>query len=298
MTKKGLGRGLGALIPELDSAEKERQSVAELEIKLIDRNPQQPRREFDAEKLQELAASIREHGLVQPILVKPTGERYQIVAGERRWRAAQLAGLTKIPAVVRPFSEQEQMEIALIENLQREDLNPLEEAEAFRTLLDQFGLTQEELSRRLGKSRPQISNTLRLLHLAEPVRQHLRQGNLSMGHAKVLLSVEEEGLQQQLAEVVIGRGLSVRELEGMITRSKEDPDPKKERRPLSPEMRAVEGRLREHFGTPVRLQYTGDKGKLEITFFGEEGLQRILEALGAKEVEANGVRPPRTPFVV
>jgi ParB family chromosome partitioning protein len=298
VTKKGLGRGLGALIPELDSAERDRHSVAELEIKLIDRNPQQPRREFDAQKLNELAASIKEHGLVQPILVKPLGDRYQIVAGERRWRAAQLAGLTKVAAVVRSFSDQEQMEIALIENLQREDLNPLEEAEAFRVLLDQFGLTQEELSRRLGKSRPQISNTLRLLHLTEPVRQLLRQGSLSMGHAKVLLGVEEGELQQRLADVVIARGLSVRELEAMITRSKEEAQSKKERKPLTLEMRAVEGRLREHFGTPVRLQYTGEKGKLEITFFGEEGLQRILEALGAKEEEANGPRPPRRPFVV
>jgi ParB family chromosome partitioning protein len=296
--KKGLGRGLGALIPELDSAEKDRHTVAELEIKLIDRNPQQPRREFDAQKLNELAASIKEHGLVQPILVKPLGDRYQIVAGERRWRAAQLAGLTTVAAVVRSFSDQEQMEIALIENLQREDLNPLEEAEAFRVLLDQFGLTQEELSRRLGKSRPQISNTLRLLHLPEPVRQLLRQGSLSMGHAKVLLSVEEGELQQRLAEVVLARGLSVRELEAMIIRSKEEAQSKKERKPLTLEMRAVEGRLREHFGTPVRLQYSGEKGKLEITFFGEEGLQRILEALGAKEEEANGPRPPRRPFVV
>lgn len=298
MTKKGLGRGLGALIPELDSGEKDRHSVAELEIKLIDRNPQQPRREFNPDKLAELAASIREHGLVQPILVTPLGDRYQIVAGERRWRAAQLAGLTKVAAVVRSFSDQEQMEIALIENLQREDLNPLEEAEAFRVLLDQFGLTQEELSRRLGKSRPQISNTLRLLHLAEPVRQHVRQGSLSMGHAKVLLSVEEGELQQQLADLVIARSLSVRELEAMITRSKEEAQSKKERKPLTPEMRAVEGRLREHFGTPVRLQYAGEKGRLEITFFGEEGLQRILEALGAKEEEANAPRPPRRPFVV
>lgn len=298
MTKKGLGRGLGALIPELESSEKERQQIAELEIKLIDRNPQQPRREFDADKLSELADSIREHGVVQPIVVKPVGERYQIVAGERRWRAAQLAGLIKVPAVVRSFTEQEQMEIALIENLQREDLNPLEEAEAFRVLLDQFGLTQEELSRRLGKSRPQISNTLRLLQLSDAVREHVRAGRLSMGHAKVLLGVENAELQWELAEMVVLRGLSVRELEAMITRSTEEAPPKRERKPLSVEMRAVEGRLREYFGTPVKLQFAGDKGKLEITFFGEEGLQRIMEALDATQERANSPRPGKHPFVV
>lgn len=298
MTKKGLGRGLGALIPELENAEKGRQQVAELEIKLIDRNPQQPRREFDSEKLNELADSIREHGVVQPIVVKPVGERYQIVAGERRWRAAQLAGLIKVPAVVRPFTEQEQMEIALIENLQREDLNPLEEAEAYRVLLDQFGLTQEELSRRLGKSRPQISNTLRLLQLSEAIREHLRAGRLSMGHAKVLLGVENAELQWELAEMVVLRGISVRELEAMITRSSEEAPPKRERKPLSVEMRAVEGRLREYFGTPVKLQFAGDKGKLEITFFGEDGLQRIMEALAATEERPNSPRPGKHPFVV
>lgn len=298
MTKKGLGRGLGALIPELENAEKERQQVAALEIKLIDRNPQQPRREFDTDKLNELADSIREHGVVQPIVVKPVGERYQIVAGERRWRAAQLAGLIKVPAVVRPFTEQEQMEIALIENLQREDLNPLEEAEAFRMLLDEFGMTQEELSRRLGKSRPQISNTLRLLQLPEGVREHVRAGRLSMGHAKVLLGVEDAKVQQELTEVVLIRGLSVRDLEALITRSAEEAPPKRERRPLSVEMRAVEGRLREHFGTPVKLQFAGDKGKLEITFFGEEGLQRIMDALGAVEQKSDQPRPGKRPFIV
>ncbi|HLO02756.1 MAG TPA: ParB/RepB/Spo0J family partition protein [Symbiobacteriaceae bacterium] len=298
MTKKGLGRGLGALIPELESADKERQTIAELEIKLVDRNPQQPRREFDSVKLNELADSVREHGVVQPIVVKPVGERYQIVAGERRWRAAQLAGLTKVPAVVRSFTEQEQMEIALIENLQREDLNPLEEAEAYRVLLDQFGLTQEELSRRLGKSRPQISNTLRLLQLPDSVRDHVRASRLSMGHAKVLLGVDDTGLQQELADVTLARGLSVRELEAMITRSAEESPSKRERKPLTVEMRAVEGRLREYFGTPVKLQFVGEKGKLEITFFGEDGLQRIMDALGAAEQEGSAPRPPKRPFVV
>jgi ParB family chromosome partitioning protein len=297
VTKRGLGRGLGALIPEMETAEKERQGVSEIEIRLIDPNPNQPRREFDSEKLGELAESIREHGLVQPILVRPKGDgRYEIVAGERRWRAAQLAGLTKVPALVREFTEQESMEIALIENLQREDLNPLEEAEAYRLLLDQFGLTQEELARRLGKSRPQISNTLRLLQLSAPVQGLVQSGQLSMGHAKVLLGVEDGALQLQLAELVVAKGLSVRELEGLIARATREEAPKRQKASLSVEMRAVESRLREHFGTPVRLQYANDKGKLEITFYGEEGLSRIMEALGL--VEKESPRAPRGPFVV
>jgi ParB family chromosome partitioning protein len=297
VTRRGLGRGLGALIPEMETAEKDRQGVSEIEIRLIDPNPKQPRREFDSEKLGELADSIREHGLVQPIVVRPKGDaRYEIVAGERRWRAAQLAGLTKVPALVREFTEQESMEIALIENLQREDLNPLEEAEAYRLLLDQFGLTQEELARRLGKSRPQISNTLRLLQLSAPVRSLVQGGQLSMGHAKVLLGVEDAGLQLQLAELVIAKGLSVRDLEALIARATQEEAPKRQRSNLSVEMRAVESRLREHFGTPVRLQYANEKGKLEITFYGEEGLSRVLEALGL--VEKESPRAPRGPFVV
>ena len=217
MSKKGLGRGIGALIPGIDPADRERLGVVELEIGVIRPNPDQPRKEFDEVRLEELALSIKEHGIVQPILVRKVGDGYEIVAGERRWRAAQLAGLTKVPALVREFSDAERMEIALIENLQREDLNPMEEAEAYRTLMESFGLTQEALAQRLGRSRSQVANTLRLLQLPAQVQDEVRAGRLSMGHAKVLCGVEDPARVVALAEMVIAKGLSVRELEDELT---------------------------------------------------------------------------------
>lgn len=300
MSKKGLGRGLGALIPEVDVADRDRESITEVAIDLIDRNPKQPRRHFDQEKLEELAASIREHGLVQPILVRPKKSRFEIVAGERRWRAAAIAGLTKVTALVREFTEVETMEIALIENLQREDLNPMEEAEAFRTLLTEFKLTQEELAKRLGKSRPQIANTLRLLQLTVSVQAAVRGGQISMGHAKVLAGIGDAEYQQALASKVMDSGLSVRDLEaflkqeGKVGRTKGDPVPSDPK--LSPDLADVERRLREWFGTPVRLITSGSKGRIEITFFGEDGLGRVLDALGLEEKETG--RPPRGMFRV
>ncbi|HEY3365298.1 MAG TPA: ParB/RepB/Spo0J family partition protein [Symbiobacteriaceae bacterium] len=297
MSKKGLGRGLGALIPEVDIGDRDREAITELEIRRIKPNPKQPRQSFDQGKLEELASSIREHGVVQPIVVREKGELYEIVAGERRWRAAQLAGLTKIPALVRDFSEAEVMEIALIENLQREDLNPLEEAEAYRVLLEEFHLTQEELAKRLGRSRPQITNTLRLLNLGPVAQAEVRGGRLSMGHAKVLLGVEDSAQQGALALKVVGEGLSVRQAEELLAHV-ETPLEKAtgKKAPLSLDMLEVEQQLREYFGTPVRLSFVGQKGKLEITVFGEEGLQRILDTLKLQE-RSTGV-PPRETFRV
>lgn len=299
MSKRGLGRGLGALIPEVEVGDRE--SVQELDVSLIAPNPRQPRKVFDEGKLDELASSIKEHGIVQPIVVRPVGGRYEIVAGERRWRAAKLAGLQRIPALVKEFSEVQVMEIALIENLQREDLNPLEEAEAYKLLMEECSLTQEELARRLGKSRPQISNMLRLLQLAEPVQEEIRAGRLSVGHAKVLLSVAEGKEQVALAQRVVEEGLSVRELEDVLrprqpsvaaaprVRQRKD-------KSLPPELRDVERRLRELLGTPVKLEMRDGKGRIEITFFGEEGLERVLECLGAGEEKPAG--PPVGPFRV
>lgn len=284
MSKKGLGRGLGALIPEVDVGERDREGISEIEVRLIKPNPKQPRQSFDQGKLEELASSIREHGVVQPIVVRSKGDTYEIVAGERRWRAAQLAGLTKIPALVREFSEAEIMEIALIENLQREDLNPLEEAEAYRVLMDEFHLTQDELAKRLGKSRPQITNTLRLLNLGRVAREEVRSGRLSMGHAKVLLGIENAEVQGALALRVVNEGLSVRQAEEILNRGQgvgANARPKKA--PLSLELVEVEQGLREFFGTPVKLSFQGGKGKVEITLFGEEGLQRLLDVLKISE---------------
>jgi len=300
MSKKGLGRGLGALIPEVEVAERDRESITEVAIDLIDRNPKQPRRHFDQEKLEELAASIREHGLVQPILVRPRQSRFEIVAGERRWRAAAIAGLVTVSALVREFSEVETMEIALIENLQREDLNPIEEAEAFRTLLTEFRLTQEALAKRLGKSRPQIANTLRLLQLTDSVQAAVRLGQISMGHAKVLAGISDVPYQKVLANKVLESGLSVRDLEAFLKQSGKTGRSRSGSRSsdesLGPDLSDVERRLCERFGTPVRLVVGPSKGRIEITFFGEEGLGRVLEVLGIGEEE--GVRLPRGSFGV
>ena len=298
MSKKGLGRGLGALIPEIDPAERERQGVVEVEIGQIRPNPNQPRKEFDEVRLEELALSIKEHGIVQPIIVRKVDDGYEIVAGERRWRAAQLVGLTKVPALVREFTEAERMEIALIENLQREDLNPLEEAEAYRTLLESFGLTQEALAKKLGRSRSQVANTLRLLQLPEQVQDEIRAGRLTMGHAKVLLGVEDPAKLVALAERVVAQGLSVRELEELLRVPEKRERPReKPRAKLPPDLAAVEQRLREQLGTPVKLHWTGERGRVEITFFGQDGLNRLLDVLGMSQ-EGAEPRPPREPFRV
>ncbi|MFZ5816195.1 MAG: ParB/RepB/Spo0J family partition protein [Bacillota bacterium] len=281
MSKKGLGRGLQALIPEVEVSERDRDSIMEIEISQVKPNPNQPRKEFDQVRLEELAASVKEHGIVQPIVVRQKGDGYEIVAGERRWRAAKMAGLKKVPALVREFSEAETMEIALIENLQREDLNPLEEAEAYRVLMETFKLTQEQLADRLGKSRPQIANTLRLLQLSEAARQQVRSGRLSMGHAKVLLGVADRRRQEELALRAVEEGLSVRQVEELtreVAPARKGGVRKSEE--MTPDLREVESRLREFFGTPVRLHLSREKGRIEITFFGEEGLGRILDTLG------------------
>lgn len=297
MSKRGLGRGLGALIPEVEIGDRDRDAISEIEIRLIERNPRQPRKQFDQARLDELAASIREHGVVQPIVLRPRDGKFEIVAGERRWRAAQLAGLQRIPGLVKEFSEADAMEIALIENLQREDLNPLEEAEAYRVLMEEFGLTQEELGRRLGRSRPQISNTLRLLHLGTQAQEAVRAGQLSMGHAKVLVAVEDPVVQESLVRAVFSEGLSVRELEERLKKEAGGKGRDKGTRPrLGPEMLDLERRLREWFGTPVRVVAGEKKGRIEITYFGEEGLGRIMDALGL--VDEAGGAPPKGPFRV
>lgn len=298
MSRKGLGRGLGALIPEVEVNERDRDSILELDIREVHPNPHQPRKEFDQARLEELATSIKEHGIVQPIVVRPMGNGYEIVAGERRWRAAGLAGLSKLPALVREFSEAEAMEIALIENLQREDLNPLEEAEAYRVLMESFKLTQEELAQRLGKSRSQIANTLRLLQLSPLAREEVRAGRLTMGHAKVLLGVGDADQQAALAKRAVTEGLSVRQVEDLTRAAVSKPKVELSRssHQMSPDLLEVESRLREWFGTPVKLNVNGEKGRIEITFFGEEGLGRILDALGLGDMTKPA--PPKEPFRV
>lgn len=301
MQKRGLGKGLGALIPEVGPVEREQ--IREIPPEQIRPNPKQPRKQFDEAKLAELAASIREHGIVQPVVVRPLGpDTFELVAGERRWRAAQMAGLPKLPAVVRDFTPAQVMEIALIENLQREDLNPVEEAEAYRLLLEEFGLTQEELARRLGKSRPQISNTLRLLQLPETVRGDLASGRVSMGHAKVLLGIEDPVQMEALAQRVVTENLSVRELEAaleqlQVARPAKGGRPKKQNT-RDPQLLALEARLRERFGTPVKVLPGSPRGKLEIYFYGEEDLARIYDLLCGKDEALQPLRPPKERFTI
>lgn len=279
MQKRGLGKGLQALLPEVEVGSGE--GVREIDIALVKPNPFQPRKQFDQEKLEELAASIREHGVVQPVVVRAKGEGFEIVAGERRWRASRMAGLKTLPAVVKEFTEHQVMEIALIENLQREDLNPIEEAEAYEKLIREFGMTQEDLAKRLGKSRSQIANTMRLLHLPEGVRRSVAEGRVSMGHAKVLLSVTEGKRQEALARAIEEKGLSVRETEVLLKKEASAPKPPKGGRKATkdPSLSSLEAELGERFGTVVRIVSGDSKGRVEISFYGQEDLKRVLDLL-------------------
>lgn len=279
---RGLGRGLGALIPELEVAESE--GRLEIPIGQIRANPFQPRREFDPIKLGELAESIREHGVLQPVLLRRMEGGYELVAGERRMRAAEMAGLAKIPAVIGDFADSAMMEIALVENLQREDLNPIEEAEAYRRLLDEFGLTQEEVAQKVGKSRPAIANTLRLLNLPAPVREDLSAGRTTVGHARAILGLKSEGEQLDAWKDVVSSGMSVRETEELVRRrgerivsretaGKRLPVPAK----VDPDLKEAEDRIRKAFGTKVRIHPAGKGGRIEIEYYSPEELDRILE---------------------
>ena len=280
--KKGLGRGLDALLGDYTQPTPE--GVQELDIHLIDTNAGQPRKEFDQEKLQELADSIRQHGVVQPILLRQNGERYVIVAGERRFRAARLAGLEKVPAIVKDLDEAQVMEVALIENLQREDLNPIEEAAAIRFLMQQHDLTQEEVSKRLSKSRPAIANSLRLLTLPEPVQAYLRNGKLQAGHARALAGLQDPEAQAVLADKIVGEGLSVRAAESLAREQGQKPPRQKKEPPATdPDLAAAEASLREWLGTKVSIQGSSQRGRIVIEYYNAELLQGIYDLLRGGE---------------
>ena len=280
--KKGLGRGLDALLGDYTQPTPE--GVQELDIHLIDTNAGQPRKDFDQEKLQELADSIRQHGVVQPILLRQNGERYVIVAGERRFRAARLAGLEKVPAIVKDLDEAQVMEVALIENLQREDLNPIEEAAAIRFLMQQHDLTQEEVSKRLSKSRPAIANSLRLLTLPEPVQAYLRNGKLQAGHARALAGLQDPEAQAVLADKIVGEGLSVRAAESLAREQGEKPPRQKKESPAAdPDLAAAEASLREWLGTKVSIQGSSQRGRIVIEYYNAELLQGIYDLLRGGE---------------
>ena len=280
--KKGLGRGLDALLGDYTQPTPE--GVQELDIHLIDTNAGQPRKDFDQEKLQELADYIRQHGVVQPILLRQNGERYVIVAGERRFRAARLAGLEKVPAIVKDLDEAQVMEVALIENLQREDLNPIEEAAAIRFLMQQHDLTQEEVSKRLSKSRPAIANSLRLLTLPEPVQAYLRNGKLQAGHARALAGLQDPEAQAVLADKIVGEGLSVRAAESLAREQGQKPPRQKKEPPATdPDLAAAEASLREWLGTKVSIQGSSQRGRIVIEYYNAELLQGIYDLLRGGE---------------
>ncbi len=280
MQKQALGKGLGALIPDLSTlGDKERKAlgISEIELDKIIPNEYQPRKVFDDEKLKELAASIKEQGVIQPIIVHRTGGGYQLIAGERRWRASRLAGLKTIPALVKEATKRELLEMALIENIQREDLNALEAAEAYKRLQDEFKLTQDDLAKRVGKDRSTVTNFLRLLGLPKEVKQDLATGALSMGHAKALLSLERVRDQVQAASMIVKKGLSVREAEAFAARLKNPPKEKKPRQ--SHELKAVEEKLKKALGTKVSIAPKAKGGRIMIEYYSNDELDRILDKI-------------------
>ncbi|HYG23244.1 MAG TPA: ParB/RepB/Spo0J family partition protein [Verrucomicrobiae bacterium] len=305
MAKPALGRGLGALLGGAPTAAKppspspaqaspasapsaaivadDRERVQRVPLNRIQPCAFQPRKDFAPEALQELADSIREQGIVQPLIVRDVGHHLELIAGERRWRAAQLAGLTEVPVILREADDRAVLELALIENLQRENLNPMEEALGYSQLVSQFQLTQEEVAQKVGKSRAVVANALRLLKLPAALQSYLRENRLSVGHAKVILGLPTDREQQGAAERVIKDGLNVRQTEGLVAKLQaRGTDPRKPgKTPIrDANITSLEGKLRERFGTKVQLRYASGKGALEIAFFNDDDLERILQIVG------------------
>ena len=308
MAKKGLGKGLNALLrtddisendssdiliePEKKKSEKTAYSISEsdsekqvttIKINLIEPNRKQPRKKFDKDKLEALSDSIREHGIIQPIIITH-GENgmYTIIAGERRWRASKKAGLTEIPAIIRDYTEIEAAQIALIENLQREDLNPIEEAAGYRALIDEYSLTQEEISKKIGKSRSAVANSLRLLSLGDKISAMLIEGTLSTGHARALLGLEDEALRNEAADMVISNSLNVRQTEHLVKKLSKN-RVKKEKPSFDEsfmvQLDSISKSLCDRLGTKVNISHGAKKGKIEIEYYGSEDLDRILGLL-------------------
>lgn len=299
MAKKarGLGKGLDALFGDMEvsvepsSKEEESSAVHDIEaaethegIKYIDinnikPNANQPRKTFDEGKLEELADSIREHGLIQPLVVRKSTNGYEIVAGERRWRAARKIGIKEIPAIVRELSDEENMLLAIIENMQREDLDPIEEAEGISQMIETYGLSQEQVSKSLGKSRPYITNQLRLLKLPEEIRKMVSDGRLSSGHVRALITIDDEEKQIKLAVQAVEQGLSVRQVEALAKANKKVKKSKSAKKKKSADVKRVEEDLKVALGTKVNLNQNGKKGKIEIEFYSKDELERLIELL-------------------
>jgi ParB family transcriptional regulator, chromosome partitioning protein len=276
---KGLGKGLNAFFANVEVMKDE--SIQEINVKELRPNPYQPRKVFQPEAIEELKNSILEHGILQPIIVRKSIKGFEILAGERRFRAAKEAKLEKVPVVVREFTEQQMMELAVLENLQREDLTPIEEAIAYQTLMEKLNVTQEVLAKRLGKSRPHIANHVRLLTLPVKIQELISNGKISMGHGRALLGLKQKDMLTALVEKVIKEGLNVRQLEHLIQQMNENV-PRETKKPKIDKdifIKETENVLRDRFGTSVHIKQSKNKGKIEIEFFSKEDLERILELL-------------------
>lgn len=279
-SQKGLGKGLGALLGDFTEEPLEKSAYQLLPIYKVEPNPDQPRQDFDEEELQALADSITVHGIIQPLTVRemPNGY-YQIIAGERRWRAARMANLSDVPAVIIEADDKKAMELALIENLQRQDLNPLEEALGYQTLMNEYGLTQEEAAGRVGKSRPAVANALRLLGLCPEVQERVRKGELSAGHARAILQLKSEKKQQEAAQKIVALGLSVRQAELLCKNMSKEPVPQKKEVFAVDYVAECEKSLSKHLGRGVKIVNGKRKGRFELEFYGQEDLQNLLDTL-------------------
>ena len=279
-SQKGLGKGLGALLGDFSEETSEKSPYQLLPIYKVEPNRSQPRQDFDEEELQSLAESVSVHGVIQPLTVRELNSGYyQIIAGERRWRAARIAGLNEIPAVIVEADDKKAMELALIENLQRQDLNPVEEALGYQSLMEDYGLTQEETAQRVGKSRPAVANALRLLGLCPEVLEKLRSGELTAGHARAVLTVKTPKKQQEAAQKIIALGLSVRQAELLCKNMTREPAPEKEINLAVDYVAECEKNLSKHLGRAVKIVNGKRKGKFELEFYGEEDLQNLLDSL-------------------
>jgi len=276
----GLGKGLGALIPE--EKEELKESVTKIDINLIRANEEQPRKYFDDEKIANLAQSIKEHGIIQPIILMKNGDFYTIVAGERRWRAAKSIGMKEVPAIVMELSSKQLLEVSLIENIQREDLNPIEEAIAYKKLIEEFDITQEDLAAKLGKSRTAITNSMRLLNLDKRVQDYLIEGVITEGHGRAILGISDFNMQNEVAQKIIDEGLSVRQVEALIRQLNSEKKQKNKRKnqQQNPYINEIKEKLESYLGTKVQVSSNKkNKGKIEIEYYSTDDLNRILELL-------------------
>jgi len=277
MVKKGLGKGLGSLLDMSDE-----NKIEEIRVSEIEPNRNQPRMKFDEEKIGALTQSIKEHGIIQPIIVKKSGTGYEIIAGERRWRASKKAGIATIPAIIRDFSDIEAYQITLIENLQREDLNPIEEAIGMKRLMDEYGMTQNEISDKVGRSRSAVANSVRLLTAAESIKQAVINGDITSGHARAIMSVSDKDNQEELLKRVIAYGLNVRQTEEAAKRISETKTekPKKPKSAYDIEIDNIQNKMASALGTKVTIAHKGKKGKIEIEYYSDEDLERLMDIFG------------------